>query len=236
MKPIQPDLQTFIFQFQNLPTCEVSMLLSKTNIRKQVGSGIMSSASALGKAFGPTIGKTLGLSALAGLASEGASQIVKAITGKGVGGFLVPNNKIDQLIAYKHLLTPTQKKDIIYSLQNGAGVRIRPTKKQSGGAIGALLASIGIPLLLNALTGSGAPRMGRMRRSPPGTTSKKDGGSAPRMGQAPTYRPPPFIGTWDDKTYGTGTKKKATKKRKGKGILLGKDSPFNSIPILGAIL
>ena len=39
-----------------------------------------------------TSGKTLGLAALGGLASEGASQ-VKKISGKGqIGGYLVENN------------------------------------------------------------------------------------------------------------------------------------------------
>ena len=52
-----------------------------------------------------------------------------------------------------------------------------------------------------------------------------DGGGYP-------YRSPPFIGTWEN-PIGTGVKKK---KSKGKGLLLGKNSPFNSIPILGTIL
>ena len=71
--------------------------LSKTNIRKQVGGSLLTSALALGRAFGPTIAKTLGLSALAGLASEGASQVVKKISGRGAqkGGFLIPQNKIE---------------------------------------------------------------------------------------------------------------------------------------------
>ena len=88
--------------------------LAKTNIRKQVGGSLLTSVLALGRAFGPTIAKTLGLSALAGAASTGASQIVKKIVGKGVqrGGFLIPQNKIDKLIANKHLLSAKQKKDI----------------------------------------------------------------------------------------------------------------------------
>lgn len=47
--------------------------------------------------------------------SEGASQVVRKISGKGMqGGFLIPQNlKIDQLIAYKHLLTNKQKQDIL---------------------------------------------------------------------------------------------------------------------------
>ena len=74
--------------------------LNETNIRKQVGGSLLSSVMTLGRTFGPTIAKTLGLSALAGLASEGASQVVKKVSGKGVqtGGFLIPQNKINQLI------------------------------------------------------------------------------------------------------------------------------------------
>lgn len=46
---------------------------------------------------------------------------------------------------------------------------------------------------------------------------------------------PPFYGSWDTTPIiGMGAKKKKTKK-KGKGILLGKNSPFISVPILGAI-
>ena len=202
----------------------VDIKLAKTNIRKQVGDSLLTSVLALGRAFGPTIAKTLGLSALAGAASTGASQIVKKIAGKGVqrGGFLIPQNKIDKLIANKHLLSAKQKKDILDALQSGSGVVIKPTKTQSGGFLGTLLASIGIPMVLKALTGRGAPQMG----SPP-----KRGRGAPRMG---VYSPPPFIGTWD-KQAGMGIKKKRQPK-KGKGLLLGPKSPFNNIPLLGAIL
>ena len=200
--------------------------LAKTNIRKQVGGSLLSSILTLGRTFGPTLAKTLGLSALAGAASEGASQIVKKISGKGLqtGGFLIPNSKIDQLIAHKHLLSNKQKKDILNAFQTGSGVHIKPTKVQTGGFLGTLLASIGIPLALEAfkkMTGSGVPRIGK----PP----KTNGGSAPRIG---VYQPPPpFYGTWEQ--AGSGKKKK---KKSGKGLLLGKNSPFNGIPLLGTIL
>ena len=191
--------------------------LSKTNIRKQIGGSLLSSILTLGRTFGPTLAKTLGLSALAGAASEGASQIVKKISGEG---FLIPNSKIDQLITHKHLLSDKQKKDIINALQTGSEVNIKPTKRQTGGFLGALLASIGIPLALKAITGSGGPRIGRPR--------KQDGGAAPRLG---VYQPPPpFFGTWEQAGRGRG------KKKLGDGLLLGKNSPFNGIPLLGAIL
>ena len=51
-------------------------------------------------------------------------------------------------------------------------------------------------------------------------------------GEGYPYSSPPFFGTWEN-PIGMGVKKK---KSKGKGLLLGKNSPFNSIPILGTIL
>ena len=178
--------------------------LSKTNIRKQVGGSLLTSILTLGRTLAPTLGKTLGLSALAGLASEGASQVVKKIAGKGLqsGGFLIPQNKIDQLIAYKHLLTDKQKRDILNSIQSGGQLVMKPTKSQYGGFLGTLLATIGIPLAVEAIkkmTG-GAPRLG-----PP-----KKGHGAPRIGM---YQPPPFIGTWEQARKGGGKKKKSKKVR-----------------------
>ena len=194
--------------------------LSKTNIRKQIGGSLLSSILTLGRTFGPTLAKTLGLSALAGAASEGASQIVKKISGEGVGSFTIPYSKISQLVPHRDLFSMKQKKDILNALQTGSGVNIKPTKTQTGGFLGALLASIGIPLALKAITGSGGPRIGRPR--------KQDGGAAPRLG---VYQPPPpFFGTWEQAGRGRG------KKKSGDGLLLGKNSPFNGIPLLGAIL
>ena len=116
--------------------------LAKTNIRKQVGGSLLTSILTLGRTLAPTLGKTLGLSALAGLASEGGIQS---------GGFLIPQNKIGRLIAHKHLLTNKQKKDILNSLQSGGQIVVKPTKNQSGGFLGTLLASIGLPLAIEAI-------------------------------------------------------------------------------------
>ena len=148
--------------------------------------------------------------------------MVKKISGKGVqkGGFLIPQNKIDQLITYKHLLTTKQKKDILIALQTGSGVHIKPTKVQKDDFLGTLLASIGIPLVfdtLKSLTGSGAPQMGLPRQRLPGSLPKQtesarnnqDGGLVLPY----DYRSPPFIGSWPDQTIGLGTKKRAPKKR-----------------------
>ena len=186
--------------------------LSKTNIRKQVGGSLLTSILTLGRTFAPTVAKTLGLSALGGLASEGASQIVKKVS----GGYLIQPNKIDKLVPFKDLLSMKQKKDVLHALQTGSGVHIKPSKTQKGGFLGTLLASIGVPLAINAikkLTGQGAPQMGqprpRPRRSPPKPSNINQNG-----GLVMPYRPPPFYGNWPDDTIGMGTKK--PKKTKSK--------------------
>ena len=208
--------------------------LAKTNIRKQVGGSLLSTVLSLGRTFAPTIAKTIGLSALAGLASEGASQIVKKISGKGLqtGGFLIPQNKINQLIAYKHLLTTKQKQDILNALQTGSGVHIKPTKVQTGGFLCTLLASIGVPLALEAIkkiTGNGAPQMGQPKQKPP-RSNNQNGGLLD-----PMYITPPFYGNWPNDTIGMEIKKKKAHK-KGDGLLLGKNSPFKKVPLLNILL
>ena len=170
----------------------------------------------------------LAAGALSGLFSLGVDKIF----GKGQqGGFLIPQDKIAQLIAYKHLLSAGQKKDILNALQTGNGLVIRPTKTQQGGFLGTLLASIGVPLLLNALTGLQADSTGSANTTtvyvPPSVTSNHNGHG---IYNPYPYMSPPFVGTWNN-SVGAGVKK-----RKGKGLLLGKNSPFNSIPILGTIL
>ena len=223
----------------------VEIKISKTQIRKVMkqGGSLFSAIIPLARSLAPTLAKTLGLSALAGLASEGASQVVKKISGKGAqrppgamtGGFLIPQNKIQKLIDNKHLLTNKQKQDILTALQSGGQVVVKPTKKQSGGLLGTMLASIGIPLVLEMaknLFGKGAPRVGRPKggKGAPRIGRPKGGKGAPRLGGPvlPFQRPPPIVGNWGQGMGG--------KKSKGEGLLLGEKSPFNNIPILGAIL
>ena len=171
----------------------VEIKISKTQIRKVLRQGgSLFAAIPLARSVAPTLAKTLGLSALAGLASEVASQVIKKVSGSGqTGGFLIPQDKIQKLIDYKHLLTNSQKQQILNSLQSGGKIIVKPTPKQSGGALGTLLASIGIPMLISALTGKGAPRVGRPK-----------GKGAPRLGMYTP--PPPFIGNWGNNTVGMG--------------------------------
>ena len=159
------------------------------------------------------------------------------------GGFLIPQDKIQKLIDNKYLLTNKQKQEILAALQSGGQVVVKPSAKQSGGMLGTILASIGIPLALDmvknlfgkgAAAAAGAPRLGRPKGKGAAAgagaprVGRPKGKGAPRLGAPPFQRPPPFFGNW-----GRGMGKK---KSKGKGLLLGSKSPFQNIPILGAIL
>ena len=96
--------------------------ISKTQIRKAVkqGGSLWGSLISLGSKLLPMampLAKKgiapLATGALSGLASLGADKIF----GKGQrGGFLIPQDKIAQLIGYKHLLSTGQKKDILNAL------------------------------------------------------------------------------------------------------------------------
>ena len=219
----------------------VEIKVSKSQAQK-VGGSLFSALFPLARSAAPMLAKTLGLSALAGLASEGASQVVKKISGSGqramTGGFLIPQDKIQKLIDNKHLLTNKQKEQILSALQSGGQIVVKPSKKQSGGLLGTMLASIGIPLAIEAVKsvfGKGAPRIGRPKgKGAPRIGRPKGGKGAPRLG-GPFQRPPPIVGNWEQATsWGRGMGKK--KSKKGEGLLLGSKSPFNNIPILGALL
>ena len=225
----------------------VEIKVSKSQAQK-VGGSLFSALFPLARSAAPMLAKTLGLSALAGLASEGASQVVKKISGSGqramTGGFLIPQDKIQKLIDNKHLLTNKQKEQILSALQSGGQIVVKPSKKQSGGLLGTMLASIGIPLAIEAVKsvfGKGAPRIGRPKgKGAPRIGRPKGGKGAPRLG-GPFQRPPPIVGNWEQATsWGRGMGKKKSKKgeraKRGEGLLLGSKSPFNNIPILGAIL
>ena len=91
------------------------------------------------------------------------------------------------LTQMSNLLTPKQKRGLATAHQLMQDMNFRVTEKQVGNGIGSILASIGIPLVIDALKGGSAVRIGNR------------GGAAPRIG-----RPPPFIGSWE----GRGKKKR----------------------------
>ena len=168
--------------------------------RKKHGGSLFSSLLSLGARFLPMVAKPLAKGALSALGNLGVNKIL----GKGQsGGFLIPNNKIELLIKNKNLLTQKQKEHILNSLQSGGQVVVTPSAKQRGGALGTLLASIGIPLAMELgkkLFGSGlhVPSKGKGLQV------------GPKPGMM-LYQPPPFIGNWGNPT-GSGTKKKIREK------------------------
>ena len=216
----------------------VDLKISKTQIGKvvQKGGSLFSSLAALVPALLPkamqVASKVVPGLAMGALGSLGNFTMDK-ILGQGVprrsasqvGGFLIPQDKVDKLIANKKYLTKKQKEDILAALQSGGEIVIRPTAKQRGGFLGTLLATIGLPLVLNALTGRGLQNR-QACQGGHGLQNRPPGDLYARF-------PPPFIGQWP--TGGGSKKTKRSGKKTGKGILFGKNSPFNDIPLLGAI-
>ena len=132
--------------------------------------------------------------------------------------------------------TKAQINQINRAYKTGGRLVIKPTHRQIEGGFLGTLASIGIPMaisLVSKMFGSGL----QVDRGSSSNTRNVYVPSPPSThGEGYPYRSPPFFGTWEDQIrtpIGMGVKKK---KPAGAGLLLGKNSPFNSIPILGTIL
>ena len=189
----------------------VDLKISKTQISHvvQKGGSLWSSLFSLGTKAPPyatkavtKVAPALATGALQALGSLGIDKIF----GKGqTGGFLIPQNKIDQLIKYKDLLTKKQKEQIVSAIHTGGQLVVKPTKTQSGGFLGTLLASIGVPLLLNALTGKGlqVDKQSSRRSVNVHVPKNKNGG----LILPQNWRSPPFYGSWPQ-SNGMGLKKK----------------------------
>ena len=86
------------------------------------------------------------------------------------------------------LLTKGQIGDLARAHKGGEDLLFRLTQRQVGNGIGTLIASIGIPMLIDALKGGSIKGRGGVRMG------KSEGGGGPRIGMP--MAPPPFIGTW----------------------------------------
>ena len=168
-------------------------------------------------------------------------------------GITIPKKFFPMLPAIKKVLTKSQIDLINKMFQSGGRVYIKPNRRQIEGGFLGTLASIGIPIaisLVSKMLGSG------LQVDNQGTSSIANVyvPTAPPPPQStygegyPYPYPPPFVGNWSRNPIGMGVgggtpqsskKKKPKSKGKGRsaggGILLGKNSPFNSIPLLGAI-
>ena len=212
--------------------------ISKTQIRKSVkhGGNLFSSLASIGARVLPYAikGISKAVPALATGAATALGEIgLNKIFGSGghlpLQGIPIPPEFFPMLPNIVREFTKSQINQINKAYQSGSGVVIKPTRKQIEGGFLGTLASIGIPLAVSLVSKMLGGGLQVDRRGSSNTANvyvpPTDGGGYP-------YRSPPFIGTWSN-PIGMGFKKKKTK---GKGLLLGKNSPFNSIPILGTIL
>ena len=122
------------------------MKISKAQISHvvQKGGSLFTSLIQLGTKLLPTITKVaakllpgVATGAVGALTNFGVSKALgSGMTGRCCnqkGGFLIPQDKINQLIAHKSLLTKKQKEQIMSALQSGGELVIKPTPKQRGG-------------------------------------------------------------------------------------------------------
>ena len=234
----------------------VEISFSKSSIRKSVkhGGSLWTSLISLGTKALPFV--TKGVSKVAPHLATGAlsalgSLGIDKIFGSGMqGGMILPDAIVKMLqkeievpvkflvnlINMKEMLTNAQKTLIGKGLKSGKGIVLKPTKRQIHGGFLGTLAAIGIPMaieLASKIFGSGAGQGLQVSSKAGGKglqVSKKTGvgvGQGLQVSQKPfLWQPPPFYGTWRGEGRG----------KKGKGLLLGDNSPFNHIPILGAIL
>ena len=234
----------------------VEISFSKSSIRKSVkqGGSLWTSLISLGAKALPFVTKgvskvaphlatgafsalgSLGIDKIFGSGIQGGAILPDAIVKMLQKGIEVPVKFLVNLINMKEMLTNAQKTLIGKGLQSGKGIVLKPTKRQIHGGFLGTLAAIGIPMaieLASKIFGSGAGQGLQTPRKAGGKglqTPRKAGtgvGQGLQVSQKPfLWQPPPFYGTWEGQGRGA----------KGKGLLLGDNSPFNHIPILGAIL
>ena len=215
--------------------------ISQTQIRKSIkyGGNLFTSLASFGANRLPYAMK--GLSKVAPALATGAASAledigIKKLFGKGI---IIPPRFYHMMPSLVRDLTQSQINHINKAYKTGGKMIIHPTRKQIEGGFLGTLASIGIPTaisLVSKMFGSGlqvdrgASSNTRNVYVPPPPPSTH--------GEGYPYRSPPFFGTWEN-PIGMGVKKKKSKGKgrpRGSGLLLGKNSPFNSTPILGNIL
>ena len=173
---------------------------------------------------------SLGIDKIFGKGMQGgaaqATLLPDAIVKMIQRGIEVPVKFLVNLINLKEMLTNAQKTLIGKGLQSGKGIVLKPTKKQIHGRLLGTLAAIGIPMAIELASKIFGKGLQVPRKAAAGL----------QVSQKPfLWQPPPFYGTWG-KAPAWGKGQGRGKGKKGKGLLLGENSPFNQIPILGAIL
>ena len=217
--------------------------ISKTEIRKvaKQGGSLFSTLASLGARVLPYAvkGLTKAVPALAtGAVSALGSLGVDKIFGKGMH---IPNQFFPMLPSIAGVFTPKQIEKINKAFQNGNKLVIKPTRKQIDGGFLSALASIGIPIAIELVSKMFGKGLQVDKTPPPPPPNPYSIVYLPQSGGQFQMYPPPFYGNWNEtigmgKTKKKGKKKTTKRKNSGKGLLLGKNSPFSGIPILGSIL
>ena len=169
---------------------------------------------------------SLGIDKIFGKGMQGGAILPDAIVKMIQRGIEVPVKFLVNLINLKEMFTNAQKTLIGKGLQSGKGIVLKPTKKQIHGGLLGTLAAIGIPMAIELAS----KIFGKGLHVPPKAAAGLQVSQKPFL-----WQPPPFYGTWG-KAPAWGKGQGRGRGKKGKGLLLGENSPFNQIPILGAIL
>ena len=206
--------------------------ISKTQITRSVkhGGNLFTSLLSLGSKVLPYAIK--GISKVAPALAKGAASAlgdigIKKLFGKGI---TIPRKFFLSLPPIAREFTKAQIDQINKIYKTGGRLVIKPTRKQVEGGFLGTLASIGIPMAISLVSKMFGPGL-QVDRGSSSNTRNVYVPPPSTHGEGYPYHSPPFFGTWKN-PIGLGVKKKP----KGKGLLLGKNSPFNSIPVLGDIL
>ena len=178
---------------------------------------------------------SLGIDKIFGKGMQGGAILPNAIVKMLQKGIEVPVKFLVNLINMKEMLTNAQKTLIGKGLQSGKGILLKPTKKQIHGGLLGTLAAIGIPMAIELASKIFGKGLQVPQKAAAGLQVPRKAGTGLQVSQKPfLWQPPPFYGTWGKAPAWKGQGRGRGKK--GKGLLLGENSPFNQIPILGAIL
>lgn len=208
--------------------------ISRTQIRKTVkhGGNFFTSLASLGAKVFPyaTKGISKAVPALTTGAATALGEIgLNKIFGKGI---TIPKRFIPMLPPFAKEFTQAQKDQINRAYQTGGRLVIKPTNKQIEGGFLGTLASIGIPVTISLVSKMFGSGIHVDRQSSSNTANVYVPPPPPRLGKGHyPYQSLPFFGSWEN-PIGAGVKKKVQRQR----TFTRKNSPFNSIPIIGQIL
>ena len=193
--------------------------------------GLSKAVPALATGAATALGE-LGINKIFGKGQRGGAMDIASLYEIARKGIPIPAAALTLLPSISNAFNKSQLNQISRAMQTGRGFTIKPTRKQIEGGFLGTLASIGIPIAISLVSKMLGGGLQVDRR---GSSNTANVYVPHTHGEGYPYQPPPFIGTWGNPIgMGAPGKKKKTK-TKGKGLLLGKNSPFNSIPLLGAI-